>query len=378
MNNSTGSASKPAVPSFRLLFPSFLLVLAAIGCDDDESPDGATGGGGSGGAPATTTATAGSSTAATTSSAGTSSSTGSGSPDDDPQPAEIVIDGLEAPFAIAAGSTHIYWSDGWEETYGIVSCQPDDCESTKALLAGDQNIPARGLRYAAGALFWATGDGVFTCAAEACTPVTLHAGALDVTAITSDGTTTFYADDATDSIYRVTEGSPAALVASGVSDVRGITVDAGFVYFTTYGISANPPQSEILRCPTNGCTGAPEPIHGTTESLGAHGVAIAGGDVYWTEVARVRRCSTGGCTAAAEEIGPQSNATFEVLVTYDDRLAWSAYGVHFYSCERDDCAATSVAYDAGTTGQDLSLGESYVYVVASSMPGDGRIARIPR
>lgn len=364
-----------------LSFSCFLLVaLGLAACDDDDAKDRGTGGAGAGGE-STVTTSAGTTTAtstATSTGATSSSSTGSGSPDDDPQPAEVVIDGLAAPFAIAAGADRIYWSDVWEGTNAIVSCDPEDCPATAALVASDQGIPTRGLRYAAGNIFWATGEGVFTCTPSACKPQPLHAGPLDVTALATDGTVTFYADDATDTIYGVEAGSPPAVVATGVSDVRGITIDGASITFSIYGISRNPPHSEILRCPTDGCDGAPEALHGTTESLGAHGVAAVGGHVYWTEVGHLRRCPTAGCTNAAEEIGPASSASFEVLAAYDDRLAWAAWGLHFYSCERDDCAATTVAYDGGTLGQDLSLGETHVYVISSSMPLDGRISRIPR
>lgn len=362
------------------------LLLTTVACETSESPGDDAGGGQLGGADGAGGSATGGKGGNDEGGAGGGEGGGGGSggsneggaPEDHPSQPDLVIGELTAPFAIAASDDRIFWSDqDADNVPSILACSPDDCEATIATVVTNHDVRVRSLKYADGKLFWAGMSGVYGCDPDACTPEELTAGDLDVRSLVTDGTVVFYSDASTQSVYRVTSGSEPVVIATDVEDVRGMHFDAGWLYFSTYGLTETPPRSRLFRCPEAGCDGPAQELQGTTETLGAVGVTVADNAIYWASTANVHRCPDLQCNGEAELVyGGQ--ATFEGLAAYDDAIAWSSYGAFAYTCERASCESTITAWEVGSLGQDIALSDTHIYVVASSAPGDGRIARIPR
>lgn len=293
---------------------------------------------------------------------------------------ETIIEGLAAPFALAVSAGRLYVSDVSDAT--IKSCELTACASTLTTFVAGQVVATNTLRAHGETIVWATGEAVVTCPTSDCaSPTPLHVGDLRVTALeVDDEGTVFFADRNTKTISRVSLGGGAVeQIAPDVDDVRGLVVRDDAVTFTTYGgASTTVMLAKILRCPRNGCAGAPELLSGASEGLGAVGVVVDAAHVTWAEVGRIARCPVAGCSGAPELLF-EGTSSFERLVEpATGVLVWSAYSSGLHACVSSACSATHVSVEDGPTIQAFALDDTHLYWVASSQPGNGLVARTPR
>lgn len=168
------------------------------------------------------------------------------------------------PNALAVDASGVFWTD--TDDSSVKWCPTEGCRGAPSVLARLKVRP-REITVARGIVYWTNYDGsVMKCDARDC-------------------------------------GDYPAIVGAADGSANEIVVDDASVYWTNHHFSAEdggtPHQSRILRCPIEGCAGAPTVFFSTVGSITS--LAHDGKDVYWgqrggPEGTGILKCGRERCT----------------------------------------------------------------------------------
>lgn len=252
--------------------------------------------------------------------------------------------GSDTPTSIVVdGPSILVTVDSSDPTGGYVfRCTTSDCQGTKTVLATGLVNPWFGVAYG-GSIYWdnsGADDGgtvtaagsVMSCPETGCpgsgpTVYTPDGGGVDggatISGLARDATYIYWADlfgytGVTGAIYQCAVSDCAGTVVQLVGGDNfiplSLVVDPSYVYWTDLG------TNQVLRCALAGCGGNPKIF--ATAQYGASGLALYGGNVYWTQGiddGGVLSCPAAGCGSPTTIASGQANP---VAVVADDSGAY--------------------------------------------------------
>jgi hypothetical protein len=202
----------------------------------------------------------------------------------------LLAEGQLAVFNIAVDAVNVYWTINSLVLGAVMQC-PKDCNLRPTPLASSQAVPF-GVASDSKNVYWTNYRGsVMTCPAVGCPdagPTFLATAQYTASGIAVGATGVYWAMQF-GGIMECDLGG-CGLHPRSISDSPGsyVAVDSTSIYATfTYG--------NIFTCPLAGCDGGAGLLPSGGSPLG---VAVYGGNVYWTEPTSgtVRECSAQKCT----------------------------------------------------------------------------------
>ncbi|MFO0663836.1 MAG: hypothetical protein U0174_07790 [Polyangiaceae bacterium] len=290
---------------------------------------------------------------------------------------QTVRDKMEAPFSLTVADGRIYYDDATHGT--IESCDEATCKDVKLFATLTNTVRNGTLKTYGKDIVFATGEGVYRADTTTGIVTPIVSRAMTPTALFVHDTVIYFADKMTKTVERVVPDltpQPTSIVASDVSDVRGIYADATDVFFTIYGSDDLKRGSLVFRASASlPSAGAKTTISGNDVIVAAHDIRVFGAFVYWTGAGGVYRCPKDGCKGPNERAFSEKTAVFEGL---GGSLSDTALVSHS-SVLRDVSLETPTKQNyqtfVGSMAQSTTTTPTYVYVVSSSTNGDGVIAR---
>ena len=289
---------------------------------------------------------------------------------------EDVLVGLGAPFALTVANGRIYFDDAAQGT--IESCDEAACTASKRFVKVPGTVLSGTLKTLGNDIVFGTPSGIYRARTATGAIEPLVDRKMTPTAAFVFGDAVYFADkDAPGggTVERVVPGQAPQILASGVADVRGIHADATDVFFSLYGLDDPTRGSLVYRVSAVSPGGVKVKISGTEQLIAAHDIRVFGDQVHWVGGGGVYRCPRAGCPGPAERLVAETQLSFEGL---GGSLADTALVSHSRIVRDTSLATPGVAgrdSDVGTMGQATVTTANYIYIVASSAPGDGKIAR---
>lgn len=221
---------------------------------------------------------------------------------------------------------------------------------------------AQGLDVDDNKVYFGVGKDLFSASKTDGTPSIVTSGVIGVREVVVAGGFAYFLDgDKTIRRAPATGGAAFMLVQGAGSFERygDIATDGSYVYFTTT-VDQSSYAGSVLRVPVGG--GAPTEIHKVISAGQPHGIALFGGDVYWTQhlSGSIYKAPVGGggATLLASglakpwKLGVSSNLLY--WTETDGSLAYKKFG------------GSDVVVPASGPGDDVVLDDKTVYFSAPS------------
>lgn len=176
----------------------------------------------------------------------------------------VVLASGGAPIGIAVDATNVYWGDSG--TGAVWRCAVGGCNDAPTQIASAGSGPVQGVAIDSSSVYWTTSAALYKCPLGGC------------------------------------GGSPTLLLSglmgdAGISGGWDIAVDSTSVY-----LAIHQPVGAVQKCATAGCNGSPTTLASGAAQDWPSGIAVSGGNVYWTLEGKpaaangaVLTCSVAGC-----------------------------------------------------------------------------------
>jgi hypothetical protein len=213
---------------------------------------------------------------------------------------------------VSVDSTAIYWIEsGMCETGStdgkVMTAALDG--SAPTVLASGQACPA-GLAIDDDTVYWATAGAIYTVPKAGGTAATIATAEMNALSITVDNTNVYWTDFDGVSLASKAGSSAVTSLATGLGFVRGVAVDAAFVYYASYNV-----DGIVAKVPIAG--GASITL--ATDNSDPSWVAVDASHVYWTDTYKVFRTTLDG---ASTETLDGTDYGVSAIALDDDDVYW--------------------------------------------------------
>lgn len=172
----------------------------------------------------------------------------------------------------------------------------------------------------------------------------------------------------------------AVKLASTVSAGWGVAIDAqpGQQAANVYWTEFNDPTGTVMKCAAAGCNNQPTQL--ASGQTNPQGIAVAGGNVYWTTHSggnggSVRKCAVGGCNNQPTQLYTGVNYPSEIAVDGTNAY-WTAGSVGIFKCALGGCNNQPALIAAGLNGTNwIAVDATNVYWTGDDNVGTGLVLK---